>query len=111
MTLNGSSFAAVKKNKELVLWDLRNKKPKALLIGHMSKIISVAASPDSSRILTGDMNNIIKVWDAHTGEELDSFNLGKPNETSDKVFMPISFDTQYFVYYYGELTVWSIKEN
>ena len=38
------------------------------LEGHLLQVLSVAYSPDGTRIISGSEDNTIKIWDANTGE-------------------------------------------
>src|SRR5260370_21222131 len=42
----------------------------AVLLGHKAPLRACAFSPKGDRIVSGDANGIVKVWDAGTGEEL-----------------------------------------
>lgn len=39
-----------------------------MLTGHIGPVISVSFSPDGTRIVSGSLDNTLKVWDAVTGE-------------------------------------------
>ena len=43
------------------------------LEGHSGPVLSIAYSPDGKRIVSSDFDNAVKVWDAQTGEELQTF--------------------------------------
>ncbi|KAG0280210.1 hypothetical protein BGZ96_001641, partial [Linnemannia gamsii] len=40
------------------------------LIGHREKISSLTFSPDSQRIVSGDLEGVLRVWDAESGESI-----------------------------------------
>ena len=42
------------------------------LQGHTSGVRSVAFSPDGKRIVSGSIDNTLKIWDAVSGEELQT---------------------------------------
>jgi len=46
------------------------------LVGHTAQVLSVAFSPDGTRIVTGSVDKTAKVWEARTGKELK----GEPDE-------------------------------
>jgi len=44
------------------------------LTGHTNTICGVAFSPDNLKIVSGSRDNSIKIWDAHTGQLLNTLN-------------------------------------
>ena len=48
----------------------------ALLIGHKSWVSSVAFSPDGNTLVSGDSDQIVRLWDAHTGAHLRTLTPG-----------------------------------
>ena len=44
-----------------------------LQIGHSDAVLSVAFSPDGTRVLSGELDGTLKLWDAATGQLLRSF--------------------------------------
>jgi len=40
------------------------------LKGHAGSVISIAVSPDGTRILTGSTDGAAKIWDMNTGQDL-----------------------------------------
>ena len=42
------------------------------LTGHDSYVTSVAFSPDGQRIVSGSADKAVKIWDANSGEELQT---------------------------------------
>jgi WD40 repeat protein len=42
------------------------------LTGHSSSVLSVAFSPDSTRVVSGSHDKLVKIWDAATGAEVTS---------------------------------------
>ena len=43
------------------------------LTGHSSYVMSVDFSPDGNRVASGSEDNLVKIWDIHTGAEVSSF--------------------------------------
>jgi WD40 repeat protein len=41
--------------------------------GHSRTVVSVACSPDGLKVVSGDLNGTVRIWDMDTGE-----TLGKP---------------------------------
>ena len=111
MTPNGFYLAAVVNSKKsLILWDLKTKKNKYTLNGHSSDIVSVSATPDSSRILSLEKNNLVKVWDVMSGKEISTVKIG-PAIIGKGGLLKVSFDSKYMSIYDGDLSVWSINDN
>lgn len=109
MTPDGQNLAAVNEKGELILWDLRTKKPKSVLKGHKEKVIVLASSNDSSKIFSGDLANVVKAWDVKNGKELYSLNLTDDNAADALVLMAISADDQNLVYWSNNfLRIWSL---
>ena len=52
------------------MWDAANGQELLTLKGHTDWIGTVAFSPDGQRILTGSKNDIIKVWNAATPQQV-----------------------------------------
>ena len=40
------------------------------LVGHLSKVTSVAISSDGKRIISGSYDMVVKIWSAETGAEV-----------------------------------------
>ncbi|MGH3567159.1 MAG: WD40 repeat domain-containing protein, partial [Pseudonocardia sp.] len=49
------------------VWDATTAEPLHHLTDHTSSVLSVAWSPDGTRLLTGSADNTTRVWDATTG--------------------------------------------
>jgi WD40 repeat protein len=45
------------------------------LVGHKSSVVSVAITPDGTKIVSGGWDGMVKVWDIETGQELLSFRV------------------------------------
>lgn len=48
--------------------------PRLTLSGHAGQVNAVAFSPDGSRLLSASHDGSIRVWDAHTGQQLQAFD-------------------------------------
>jgi WD40 repeat protein len=59
-------------------------------MGHSAGVSSVAISPDGQTLISGSMDNTIKIWDLNRGEELRSF----PRQPSIVESIAISPDGQ-----------------
>jgi WD40 repeat protein len=46
---------------------------RAVIRGHRGGVTSVAYSPDGQRIASGSRDSTVRVWDAHSGEQLEVF--------------------------------------
>ena len=55
------------------LWDAETGALLRTFRGHTSGILSVAFSPDGTRVLTGSRDETAKLWDAETGQEIRTF--------------------------------------
>lgn len=61
-------------NNAAILLDAKSGKKLMSFTGHESEIISVAISPDQSRILTASNDKTARLWDTATGKELHRFD-------------------------------------
>jgi len=76
---NGRVVAAIGFSRNAWLFDARTGAPLQTLTGHGDTVVSLAWSPDSSRLVTGGNDRWWRIWDVATG----SANLG--NEVSGPV--------------------------
>ncbi len=56
------------------LYDMTIHHEVALLTGNTGPVSSVAFSPDGSTIISGNRDGTVWVWDAHTGEHIQTFS-------------------------------------
>jgi WD40 repeat protein len=47
--------------------------PQCPASGHSDEVFSVNFSPDGKRFVSGSADNIVKIWNAETGDEVSSF--------------------------------------
>ena len=62
----------------------------AVLDGESGKpivVTSIAFNPDSTRLITGHSNGLVKIWDAATGERIATLS-GHASQVNDAVFSP-----------------------
>ena len=57
------------------------------LKGHSEWVLSVAYSPDGTKIISGSRDNTIKIWDANTGECLKTLE-GHSNRVLSVAYSP-----------------------
>ena len=48
------------------------------LMGHSDWVLSVAYSPDGKHIVSGSVDNTVKVWDSQTGKEVSVLVCHRP---------------------------------
>jgi hypothetical protein len=68
-------------------WATNDKPPVRTLIGHVGTVSAVAFSSDGGRILSGDSDGSVKLWDAATGQLLHTF-FGHRGIIFDVAFSP-----------------------
>lgn len=62
------------------------------LQGHTNHVMAAAFAKDGEHLLTGSWDNTVRVWDAKTGEPINTFDTGKLISA-----VAISDDSQYFL--------------
>ena len=69
------------------LWDAETGALLRTFRGHTGLVLSVAFSPDGTRVLTGSWDETAKLWDAETGQEIRTFR-GHTREVHSVAFSP-----------------------
>jgi WD40 repeat protein len=59
---NGKLLIAAGEAAEIVVWEMPLPQPRGRLRGHVETVRSLAFSPDSRTLATGDLNGVIKLW-------------------------------------------------
>jgi WD40 repeat protein len=88
---------------EAKVWNAGTGQALFTLVGHTGPVASVCFSPDGQRIATGSYDEIAKVWDARTGQELLTLHTGG---VSSVCFSP---DGQRLATGGGEVKVWDAR--
>jgi WD40 repeat protein len=63
------------------VWDYETAQQKFVLEGHSAQIAAVGFSPNGSQILTAGYEHIVNVWDANSGELVDSITETNTGES------------------------------
>ena len=58
---------------DINVWNIRTKKLKITLKGHMNDVYSIVFSPDGKTIASGSVDETIRLWDAVTGQHQATF--------------------------------------
>jgi WD40 repeat protein len=66
---DGKTLASASADKTVRLWDVAEKKERAVLKGHTDYVCAVAFSPDGTQLATGSFDHTAKVWDLQTGKD------------------------------------------
>ena len=64
---DGRLLALVTSDRRVEVWETSNPKKRVSLVGHLGEITSVDFSRQSDRVVTGDSEQTLKVWDARSG--------------------------------------------
>jgi hypothetical protein len=69
---------------EVILWDSETGRVIHTIRGHADRIFGVAFSADGHRLASGSRDGTVKVWNAATGQELNTFRHVPRPGTDDK---------------------------
>lgn len=67
---DGERLVSVHQDGTTAVWDVVSGQPLLTLAGHLSTVITVAASPDNVQIATSGYDGTVKLWDTSPGREL-----------------------------------------
>jgi WD40 repeat protein/DNA-binding SARP family transcriptional activator len=99
---SGGTAASDRGGDTVPVWDLDTGELRVTLEGHDGLVAGAAFSPDGRRLVTGGHDGTVKVWDAVTGEQQDTFELAEPA-------LAVSFDAEGWTAVSGDdgrVTVW-----
>jgi cytochrome c len=77
---DGARIAAAGIRGSVALIDRAGRRVERTLVGPGLPVWSLAFFPDGRILLTGGADRIIRRWDIHSGEPLDSFTVGGPED-------------------------------
>ncbi len=83
-----SKIAFGGKDGRLYLWQPKENTEPRSLIGHTKTIWSLAFSSDGTRLLSGSIDNTVRLWDVELGEEIATLPSEKPMTTFALAFSP-----------------------
>jgi WD40 repeat protein len=82
-SLDGARYVAPsREDYALRVYDAESGAEQLQLVGHRFPVISVAFSPDGTRIVSGSRDRTVRVWDARTGAQLVAFRGHRKRVTS-----------------------------
>ena len=84
---DGKTLASGTYDKDIMLWDVKTRRPIDKLIGHKSIIRSIAFNPDGSLMASGSQDNTIMLWDMKTRQPLKKLS-GHLNSLTNVAFSP-----------------------
>ena len=92
---SNSKYLVIGSGTEAILWEVANgRQLRAFQQGHRSIVSWVTFSAGDARVVTGSLgDNTVRLWDAATGKQLDTFR-GYPNDFSSVALSP---DGRYLV--------------
>jgi len=67
---DGQRLVTVHQDGTTVIWEASTGQPLLTLAGHLSTVISVAASPDNVHLATSGFDSTVRLWDTRPGREL-----------------------------------------
>ncbi len=74
-SLTGNRLSLEAQTELFEYWDFASKKELSVLRGHTAAVTSVAFSPDGKQIISGSMDNTLRLWDVASGKELKRFEI------------------------------------
>ncbi|MFM2062804.1 MAG: hypothetical protein RLZZ507_2474 [Cyanobacteriota bacterium] len=75
-------------NGTVEIWDVLTGTKWASCLGHTSSVNSVAFSPDGSMVVSGSLDNTVRLWDAKTGEAIAQPITGHTGSVNSVAFNP-----------------------
>lgn len=69
-TPDGRQLVSVHQEGTAMLWDASTGQPGLTLAGHLSTVISAAASPDNVHLATSGYDSTVRIWDTRPGREV-----------------------------------------
>ncbi|MBA2749023.1 MAG: protein kinase [Tatlockia sp.] len=104
---DGQSFASSNGDGSIDVWDMRDRKLRYRLLGHLDTVWSVAISPDNQMLASASSDKTIKIWDLRTKELLHTFT-GHSDRVRTVAFSP---DGQILVSgsWDKSIKVWNLK--
>jgi WD40 repeat protein len=76
LTPDGSKIVVTSEKGDIKIATVEGRKIEKEFKGHSSKINGCIVSPDGKRFATWDVDNVVKLWDLTSGEELRQWSLG-----------------------------------
>jgi WD40 repeat protein/serine/threonine protein kinase len=70
--LDGQRLVSTHQDGTTIVWDAVTGQQEVVLAGHVSTVISVAASPDNQRVATSGYDGTVKIWDTTQGREVST---------------------------------------
>ncbi len=104
---DGQSFASSNGDGSIDVWNMRDRKLRYRLLGHLDTVWSVAISPDNQMLASASSDKTIKLWDLRTKELLHTFT-GHSDRVRTVAFSP---DGQILVSgsWDKSIKVWNLK--
>jgi WD40 repeat protein len=68
---DGSSLATTNEARDIVVWDVAGRRPRAGCQGHTQAVLTLAFAPDGQTLASGGADTTLRLWDVATGEEHD----------------------------------------
>ena len=98
----------------ILVWDAISGEEMLVLKGHIDRVITATFTPDGRRIVSGSLDGAIKIWDAVTGIEAQTFGTEKGDGQSATSAFPLLdpyFSTDSRTIFSGgrTATVWDLE--